>query len=170
MLRHLAPIVIPETIGNPPAPNAAFKVVEELVSAINDSNIKNVAVSADYGAGKSSVVETAKAKIAKDEDIHWWRVKRKRKQTKFLTISLAQLNANVPYTQTKEKQGNSGCIIDKDIEYSLLQQLLYYDLPSRTPRSRFYRLGQTSVRCAFGWALSILLAFFHIWPYLSRIR
>lgn len=160
MLRHLAPIVIPETIGNPPAPNAAFKVVEELVSAINDSNIKNVAVSADYGAGKSSVVETAKAKIAKDEDIHWWRVKRKRKQTKFLTISLAQLNANVPYTQTKEKQGNSDCIIDKDIEYSLLQQLLYYDLPSRTPRSRFYRLGQTSVRCAFGWALSILLAFF----------
>ena len=169
MLRHLAPIIIPETIGNPPAPNAAFKAVEELVSAINDSNIKNVAVSADYGAGKSSVVETAIAKIAKDEDIHWWRVKRKRKRTKFLAISLAQLNANVPCTQTKEKQGNSDCI-DKDIEYSLLQQLLYYDLPSRTPRSRFYRLRQTRVGCAFLWALLILLAFFHVWPYLSRIH
>ena len=84
MLRHLAPIIIPETVGNPPVANAAYRVVEELVSAINDPNIKNVAVSADYGAGKSSVVETAKAKIIKDEDIHWWRFKRKRKQSRFL--------------------------------------------------------------------------------------
>lgn len=162
MLRHLAPIIIPETVGNPPVANAAYRVVEELVSAINDPNIKNVAVSADYGAGKSSVVETAKAKIIKDEDIHWWRFKRKRKQSRFLTISLAQLNADGRYSKAKNGQNNTGNNIekDKDIEYSLLQQLLYYDLPSKTPKSRFYRLGRISVWRALVWASSILLAVF----------
>ncbi len=145
MLRHLAPIIIPETVGNPPVKNAAYIVVEELVSAINDPNIKNVAVSADYGAGKSSVVETAKAKIVKDEDIHWWRFKRKRTRSKFLTISLAQLNANGRFPKIVKVDNKKNKDKDKDIEYSLLQQLLYYDLPSRTPKSRFYRLGRTSI-------------------------
>lgn len=161
MLRHLAPIIIPEKVGNPPVSNAAFKVVEELASAINDPNIKNVAVSADYGAGKSSVVETAKVKIIKDEDIHWWRFKRKKRQSRFLTISLAQLNANGRITKiNRSLKNNSKDKIegDKDIEYSLLQQLLYYDLPSKTPKSRFYRLGRSSVWRPLLWALSILLA------------
>ena len=158
MLRHLAPIIIPEKDGNPPEPNAAYKVVEELVSAINDPNIKNVAVSADYGAGKSSVVETAKVKIENDEDIHWWRFKRKKRQSRFLTISLAQLNANGRSPKTKKTQNNTDIKKDKDIEYSLLQQLLYYDLPSKTPKSRFYRLGLTSVFRALVWASCILLA------------
>lgn len=160
MLRHLAPIIIPEIVGNPPVKNAAYKVVEELVSAINDPNIKNVAVSADYGAGKSSVVETAKAMIVKDEDIHWWRFKQKRLQSRFLTISLAQLNANgrslkADKVKIKVDKKNKD---DKDIEYSLLQQLLYYDLPSKTPKSRFYRLGRASVWRALTWASCVLLA------------
>ena len=160
MLRHLAPIIIPETVGNPPAPNAAFKVVEELVSAIKDPNIKNVAVSADYGAGKSSVVETARAKIVKDEDIHWWRFKRKRTQSRFLVISLALLNANGRNPKVKMGLNDADNSIqkDKDIEYSLLQQLLYYDLPSKTPKSRFYRLGRISFWRALTWALCIFLA------------
>ncbi len=162
MLRHLAPIIIPETVGNPPVQNAAYKVVEELVSAINDPNIKNVAVSADYGAGKSSVVETAKAKIVKDEDIRWWRFKRKKRQSRFLTISLAQLNANSRSLKTSKVQNKvnnkNKKEENKDIEYSLLQQLLYYDLPSKTPKSRFYRLGQTSICRALAWACCILLA------------
>ena len=162
MLRHLAPVIIPETVGKPAAPNAAFKVVEELIAAIKDPNVKNVAVSADYGAGKSSVVETAKAKIIKDEDIHWWRFKRKKKQTKFLTISLAQLNARGRSSKKETKlQGDEPNVIerDKDIEYSLLQQLLYYDLPSKTPKSRFYRLGRSGVLKPLAWALCVILAF-----------
>ena len=160
MLRHLAPIIIPETVGTPPIPNAAFEVVKELISAIKDPNIKNVAVSADYGAGKSSVVETAKAKIITEEDIHWWRFKRKRKQTRFLTISLAQLNANRRFSnKTRVTQPDAdGIDKDKDIEYSLLQQLLYYDLPSKTPKSRFNRLGRIRLWTPLKWALSILLA------------
>ena len=160
MLRHLAPVIIPETVGKPAVPNAAFKVVEELIAAIKAPNVKNVAVSADYGAGKSSVVETAKAKIIKDEDIHWWRFHRKKKQTKFLTISLAQLNANGRFPKKKTKtKGNEPNIIerDKDIEYSLLQQLLYYDLPSKTPKSRFYRLGRAGSWKPIKWAICIIL-------------
>lgn len=162
MLRHLAPVIIPETIGAPAAPNAAYIVVEELVSAIKDHNIKNVAVSADYGAGKSSVVETAKAKIIKEEDIHWWRFKRKRRQSKFLTVSLAQLNANGRFPQKETKaqgKGPSALEKDKDIEYSLLQQLLYYDLPSKTPKSRFYRLSRIGFFKPLIWAVGVLLAF-----------
>ena len=162
MLRHLAPVIISETVGKSAAPNAAFKVVEELIAAIKDPNVKNVAVSADYGAGKSSVVETAKEKIIKDEDIHWWRFKRKKKQTKFLTISLAQLNVRGRCSKKGTKpQGNEANVLerDKDIEYSLLQQLLYYDLPSKTPKSRFYRLGRSGVLKPLAWALCIILAF-----------
>ena len=161
MLRHLAPVIIPETIGNPAAPNAAYKVVEELIAAIKDPNVKNVAVSADYGAGKSSVVETAKTKIIKEEDIRWWSFKRKKKQTKFLTISLAQLNANGSFPKKKPKsKGDEPNVIerDKDIEYSLLQQLLYYDLPSKTPKSRFYRLGRAESWKPIKWGICIILA------------
>ena len=162
MVRHLAPVIIPETIGNPATPNAAFRVVEELVTAIKDSNVKNVAVSADYGAGKSSVVETAKAKIIKEEDIHWWRFRRKKRQTRFLTISLAQLNANGRYPKqrnaSKESSGPQKIDKDKDIEYSLLQQLLYYDQPAKTPKSRFHRLSRIGIWRPLAWALCILLA------------
>jgi len=158
MLRHLAPIIIPESIGEPAIPNSAFEVVKELVSAIKDPYVKNVAVSADYGAGKSSVVETAKDKIISEEDIHWWRFKRKRTQTRFLTISLAQLNANGQHFKKAKKSQPKARGIDKDIEYSLLQQLLYYDLPSKTPKSRFNRLGRIRVWTPLKWAISILLA------------
>lgn len=161
MLRHLAPVIIPKTIGNPPSPNAAYKIVEELASAIKDPNIRNIAVSADYGAGKSSVVETAKEKIAEEEDIRWWKFRQKRRHTKFLTISLAQLNTdNVKSQKGSNNKGKKLSAVDRehDIENSLLQQLLYYDQPSKTPKSRFYRLNHIPLwKPALG-SLGVLLA------------
>lgn len=160
MLRHLAPIIIPKTVGNPPTPNFAYKIAEELAFAIKDPNVKNVAISADYGAGKSSVVETAKEYIIKTEDIRWYRFKRKRTQSRFLTVSLAQLNANDRFAIKKEKpqtDSKKGGETDKDVEYSILQQLLYFDLPSRTPKSRFHRLGRIEFWKPLLGAIGVLL-------------
>ena len=164
MIRHLAPIIIPKHIGNPPVPNVAFKVVEELVSAIKDSNVKNVAVSADYSAGKSSVVETAKEEIIKEEEaISWWRFRKKNRKTRFLMISLALLNAGDRILEEETKSTSKKERVErkkknKDIEYSLLQQLLYYDMPSKTPKSRFYRLGPVSIGKPILWAVCLLMA------------
>lgn len=164
MIRHLAPIIIPKQIGNPPVPNVAFKVVEELVSAIKDSNVKNVAVSADYSAGKSSVVETAKEEIMKEEKaISWWCFRKKNRKTRFLTISLALLNAGDRILEEETKSTGKKERVErkkknKDIEYSLLQQLLYYDMPSKTPKSRFHRLGRVGIWKPFLWAACLLMA------------
>lgn len=163
-IRHLGPITIDPTIydriTNTTMPNPAYHVVEELSSVLVSPNIKNIAVAGNYGAGKSSIVQTAINKVEDEESrlAIWWKFWNRKRKRKFINISLALLNTLKPIedeeeTKNDQKQGHNVQIIkksskytsntvlsDEQIEYSILQQMLYYDIPSKTPKSRFYRL------------------------------
>lgn len=163
-IRHLGPITIDPTIydrvTNTTMPNPAYHVVEELSSVLVSPDIKNIAVAGNYGAGKSSVVQTAINKVENEESKSaiWWKFWNRKRKRKFLNISLALLNTLKPieeeeYAKGDQKQGRNVRIVnksskhtsnnvlsDEQIEYSILQQMLYCDMPSKTPKSRFYRL------------------------------
>jgi len=163
-IRHLGPITIDPTIydrvSNTTIPNPAYRVVEELSSVLVAPDIKNIAVAGNYGAGKSSVVQTAINKVENEESKSaiWWKFWNRKRKRKFLNISLALLNTLKPIEEEEDakddqKQGRNVRIVnksnkhtsnnvlsDEQIEYSILQQMLYYDMPSKTPKSRFYRL------------------------------
>lgn len=160
-IRHLGPITINPTIFDritkTTIPNPAYCVVEELSSVLLSPDIKNIAVAGNYGAGKSSVVQTAINKVENEESksTKWWKFWDRKRKRKFLNISLALLNTLKPVDDEKEtkndkkqdhnirivkKSNLNTALSDEQIEYSILQQMLYYDIPSKTPKSRFYRL------------------------------
>ena len=132
--------------------NSGYIPVSLLLKAIDDDRMLNIAVSGNYGVGKSSVINTAEKKLKR------WFFPRHR----FIRISLASLqtqenkileknevgpNANVARSTEKYGYGSARSvdtgITDKQIEYSILQQILYHDRPQKTPKSRIRRIHKT---------------------------
>ena len=106
----------------------AYKTVEDIAIRLDKMDAKNIAVTGPYGSGKSSVILT----LRKDYP-----------QYKYLHLSLATLKA---YQQERENLD-----VDKDndknneklnrlIEYSILQQLIYREKQSLIPNSRIKRI------------------------------
>lgn len=148
--------------------NKAYIPVALLMRALDDKRILNIAIAGNYGVGKSSIINTAEYNIGKKHN--------------FIKISLASLltqegklmqNAvdneigkdhsastgeNQDIVDNKPKAINpfvnkTGIpISDKQIEYSILQQILYHDRPQISPKSRIRRLHKTK------WYKSLLIA------------
>lgn len=106
----------------------AYKTIEDIAIRLDKMDAKNIAVTGPYGSGKSSVILT----LRKDYP-----------QYKYLHLSLATLKA---YQQERENSD-----VDKDndknneklnrlIEYSILQQLIYREKQSIIPNSRIKRI------------------------------
>lgn len=92
---------------------------------LNSKSIKNIAISGPYGAGKSSIIDTY---IKKNKCTH-----------KYLKISLAtfqDLSGEKKFPSDKEK-------LERLIELSLLQQLLYHEKDKNIPDSRFQKIKKT---------------------------
>lgn len=190
-IRHLGPVLIEPTIEDREHnvyPNPAYHIVEELEEAIKTPNINNIAVAGNYGAGKSSIVQTAIVNITNKESkaIKWFQFMAKRRKLKCLSISLALLNTlkssnedeiNDPEKNKQDADENeltlkadekgdvkvsvenkSHQLSDEQIEYSILQQLLYYDDPHKTPKSRFFRLIKIEWWSALKWGLAVIAA------------
>ncbi len=119
--------------------NKGYVPVSLLVRAIDDDQMLNIAVSGNYGVGKSSVIITAERKLDR-----WWRLWRRHR---FIRISLASLltkeNKLAKEQQTPLSAGNVDGVTDAQIEYSILQQILYHDKPQTTPKSRIRRIHKT---------------------------
>lgn len=142
--------------------NKAYEPVSLLMKAIDDERILNIAVAGNYGVGKSSIIITAEKNI-------------KRKH-RFIKISLASLlvqensetNRNRQLSEGQEDSENpedlrgtiKGSVSDAQIEYSILQQILYHDKPQKMPKSRIKRIHRTSFWKPIKIALFCLLLFF----------
>lgn len=99
------------------------KVYEKrLIAALGEKDIKNIALTGIYGSGKSTILNTFKAKNAKD-----W---------KFADISLSAFD-------TKDKEDLDAEDLQL-IERSILQQLFYSVDHDVIPLSRFKRIVKTS--------------------------
>ena len=148
--------------------NKAYIPVALLIRALDEKRILNIAVAGNYGVGKSSIINTAEQDVGKKH--------------KFIKISLASLltqesrsmqnetfkvktklepddtgekqqnNGNMPKTTNKIENLAGIPVSDKQIEYSILQQILYHDRPQVSPKSRIRRLHKTK------WYKPILIA------------
>lgn len=139
----MTPIVLKET-------DDSFNTVTDLLNAIENEEILNIAVTGPYGSGKSSVLKTFKERVGKD--------------VKILDISLATLDADSSLyaeedttaeekTTTEEDHGKDikptptakqKEMLNRKIEFSILQQLVYRKTLETLPFSRLRKIRHFS--------------------------
>ena len=131
--------------------DASYDAVIDLQEALEDDDKCNIALTGPFGAGKSSVVRTLKHN---NKDNSKW---------DFLTISLATLDAvNNDYSGEISKTKNDknkldNEILNRRIEYSILQQLIYREKRKILPNSRLKRIPYISPRTIKDIALKTIL-------------
>mgnify|MGYP004561859557 FL=1 len=136
--KALTPIVLKDT-------DDSFNTVKDLLNAIANDEILNIAVTGPYGSGKSSVIKTFKERVDKD--------------VKILDISLATLDADASLyaAENTTTAGNNGKdiqqptitaeqkeILNRKIEFSILQQLVYRKTLETLPFSRLRKIRHFS--------------------------
>ena len=166
----LTPVVIPKkivikneevetTIDNP-----AYKPVLDVAGKLNEKEIKNIALSGPFGSGKSSILLTLKKdfprhnylnislatldcfnkKEAEEES------QKQEKQTskhdkqiedKQVNVQIEDKQINV---QVKDANQENEDTLNRKIEYSILQQLIYKEKIENIPQSRFKRIKHIS--------------------------
>ncbi|HGE5738536.1 TPA: pcar, partial [Escherichia coli] len=118
----------------------AQSYIEALNFACSRPDIRNIAVTGPYGAGKSSVLLTWER--AEDNDF------------RVMTVSLADFEMQRAYPGDSlsvegkpdydDNEKKAGKAEEKTIEYSILQQLLYKEKKSVLPYSRLERISDVS--------------------------
>lgn len=122
---------------------------EALNFACHKPDIRNIAVTGPYGAGKSSVLLT------------WTRSRKDRNQ--IMTVSLADFEMARTGDVTADKNGEDTAKSErkarqeeKSIEYSILQQILYKARKSDLPYSRIDRIADFTPAQVWARALHLL--------------
>ncbi|MCB5190820.1 hypothetical protein LG198_08790 [Methylobacillus arboreus] len=109
--------------------------VEAINTAIKDKNVRNIALSGNYGVGKSSILQ----KVAQQ---HKDRVVELSLST-LAPIETTALNSSVPQQATTQTNR---------IQQEIVKQLLYREEPHKTPGSRFQRIER------FRWSRELPIA------------
>ena len=175
--QHLAPI---DTVDD----KTTFDALDY---ALSQDNIHNVALTGNYGAGKSSILESYIKRNKNCWPIEsFYRLLSKvpllnrliKEKKWFLKISLATFAVedkeedNLP---KKENRAFSEAVLQK-IEKSILQQILYRKSGVKLPNSRFIRIKRTNKIDAFVTAFVVLALFIvlnyfiqgEIWEYICK--
>ncbi len=134
--------------------------VSILKSAIDDENVRNVALSGTYGSGKSSIIKTFERNYPK---------------YKCLNLSLAAFAEEFQSLQNDSNSGNKtqeekpndigqpfvdpSIVKMEQLEFSLVQQFFYHVKASGIPDSRFGRIRRWNRKEKGFWSIAILLFF-----------
>jgi len=130
--------LLPKKLNKADDPDS-YKSVQELnevLSSAKKHKIRNVALTGPFGSGKSSVLVTLQEDFSSGRN--------------YLPISLATLQANEEgdnniksenKTSDEEKKIEN---LNRKIEYSILQQLIYREEAKTVPNSRFRRIVHLS--------------------------
>ena len=145
MLQSLLPVKLTQE-------DPSYKTVEELAEvldhAIINKDIRNVALTGPFGSGKSSIIQTLMAE---------------HKEFNYLPLSLATLQADnegetenenkIISEEEKEKRTET---LNRKIEYSILQQLIYKEKSDAVPNSRFRRIIHIEKKHLIRYSLGIV--------------
>lgn len=132
--QSLMPTLIEET-------EPQYFPVKEIGEKLNtDKLIRNIALTGPYGSGKSSVLYTLQQKY---------------KQYEYLQISLATLES-YDILEDAEKKKESTEQLNRLIEYSILQQLIYREKYATVPNSRIKRIFHFEEKSLHKWAFGIV--------------
>ena len=112
--------------------SAAYHSVDELNDVIElakkEKRIRNIALTGPFGSGKSSILYT---------------LRKNHPDTEYLTISLATLCEKEPIkendTDNRDHKYKKKSLY-RNIEYSILQQIIYKEKSTKVPNSRFKRI------------------------------
>lgn len=111
--------------------------INALDQAINDEEIRNIAITAPYGAGKSSVIKT---------------YVKKHPSLKYTFISMATFNSNEGNSQEDKK--NEEIPLEK-IENVILKQFFYKVKKNMLPQSRYNKIEKMSYMYIFIWTFCV---------------
>ena len=137
--------LLPKKLGKAEDSYKSVIELDEVLSSAEKLRIKNIALTGPYGSGKSSVLITLREDFPRGRN--------------YLPISLATLQANdesleeqkedfkntestkqqCPYNKEETKE-NPTENLNRKIEYSILQQLIYREKAKNVPNSRFRRI------------------------------
>lgn len=144
--------LLPKTLDKVDDPDS-YKSVQELnevLSSAEEHKIRNVALTGPFGSGKSSVLVTLMRDFSSGRN--------------YLPISLATLQANEEgdyisksenKTADEEKKIEN---LNRKIEYSILQQLIYREKAETVPNSRFRRIVHLSKKKLRRYSISVVLS------------
>ena len=107
--------------------------------AVDNNNINNIAITGNYGSGKSSIIKTFFDKL-------------ENKKYNPIYVSLAAFNKNDYISQNNDNSSGNQKIVEiqsknefyHTLEKSILQQLLYQASEKEVPLSRFKRISKHS--------------------------
>lgn len=111
--------------------------INALDQAINDEEIRNIAITAPYGAGKSSVIKT---------------YVKKHPSLKYTFISMATFNSNKGISQDDKK--NEEIPLEK-IENVILKQFFYKVKKNMLPQSRYNKIEKMNYMYIFIWTFCV---------------
>lgn len=120
--------------------DSSYSTVKDLDNVLNHAeklNVRNIAITGPFGSGKSSVLHTLMHDFQDDKRV-------------YLPISLATLQANEGFSKTSDddesisRNGQHIENLNRKIEYSILQQLIYKEKAEDVPNSRFRRIVHLS--------------------------
>ena len=128
--------------------------INALDQAINDEEIRNIAITAPYGAGKSSVIKT---------------YVKKHPSLKYTFISMATFNSNEGNSQEDKK--NEEIPLEK-IENVILKQFFYKVKKNMLPQSRYNKIEKMSYMYIFIWTFCVNIFCLHLQfiTYLGRLQ
>ena len=144
--------LLPKKLNKVDDPDS-YKSVQELnevLSSAEKHKIRNVALTGPFGSGKSSVLVTLQEDFSKGRN--------------YLPISLATLQANEEgdnisksenKTADEEKKIEN---LNRKIEYSILQQLIYREKAETVPNSRFRRIVHLSKKKLRRYSICVVLS------------
>lgn len=144
--------LLPKKLNKADDPDS-YKSVQELnevLSFAEKHKIRNVALTGPFGSGKSSVLVTLQEDFSKGRN--------------YLPISLATLQANEEgdnisksenKTSDEEKKIEN---LNRKIEYSILQQLIYREKAETVPNSRFRRIVHLSKKKLRRYSICVVLS------------